>query len=353
MQNLQEIEGRIAAIKQRLGSRVRIVGHHYQKDEIIRFCDHVGDSLELMQETAGLEAEYIVFCGVSFMGETAALMARDDQKVIIPAGHTSNRVVGMPTAAQVNAVLGELRARGLGFLPMVYVNSSIDLKAVCGRNGGAMCTSSNLRRMLQWAFRRSEHVLFLPDRNLARNTALQMGMNEDLWHVLDVDANGLVNPDAQPLDRHLLIWPGCCGIHEAYTPAMVNEMRYAHPGCRITVHTEASPEVTALADAAGSTSFLVQDAQDAARAGRVSVLVIGTELNLVNRLRLKYRNSCTILPLLNDPSQRDDTAIVSPEELLAALEGIESGNPQVVEVTVDDKASAARSVLRMLDACGG
>ncbi len=352
MQDLQEIEGKIAALKQRLGSRVRIVGHHYQTDDIIQFCDHVGDSLELMQQTAGLDAEYIVFCGVSFMGETAALLARDDQKIVIPAGRTSNRVVGMPTAAQVNAVLSELRARGLDFLPMVYVNSSIDLKAVCGRNGGAMCTSSNLRRMLQWAFRRSGHVLFLPDRNLARNTALQMGMSEDMWHVIDVDENGLASPDAQPLNRHLLIWPGCCGIHEAYTPSMINEMRYAHHGCRITVHTEASPEVVALADAAGSTSFLVRDAMEAARSGRVSVLVMGTELNLVNRLRVKYRNSCTIVPLLDDPSQRDDTAIVSPAELLAALEGIESGHAPVVEATVEDRASAARCVLRMLDACG-
>ncbi|MDO5537334.1 MAG: quinolinate synthase NadA [Desulfovibrionaceae bacterium] len=352
MQDLKEIEAKIAALKERLGPRVRIVGHHYQRDDVVRFCDHVGDSLQLIQRVAGMEAEYIIFCGVSFMGETAALMARDDQKVLVPVRQSSSRIVGMPTAAQINSVLSELRARGLDFLPMVYVNSTNELKAVCGKNGGAMCTSSNLRRMLQWAFRRSQHVLFLPDRNLARNTALQMGMSEDQWHVLDVDGNGMLNPDAQPLNRHLLIWPGCCGIHEAYTPHMINEMRYAHNGCRITVHSEASPEVVALADAAGPTSFLIQDAQEAARSGRTSMLVIGTELNLVNRLRLKYRNSCTIIPLLDDPSQRDDTAIVQPADLLAALESIESGTPAAIEPPAEGKSNAARCVLRMLDACG-
>lgn len=351
MQDLKEIEKKIAAIKERLGTRVHIVGHHYQKDEVIKFCDHVGDSLELIQCVADLEAEYIVFCGVSFMGETAALMARDNQKVLLPAHQTSNRVCNMPTAAQISAVLSELRARRLDFLPLVYVNSPIDVKEVCGRNGGAMCTSSNLRRMLQWAFRRSQHVLFLPDQNLGRNTAMQMGMNDDQWHILDVDENGLKNPDAQPLDRHLLLWPGYCGIHQAYTPAMLNKMRYAHNGCRITVHTEASPEVVALADDAGSTSFLVQDAQEAARSGHTSVLVIGTELNLVHRLRKKYRNTCTIVPLLDDPSQRDDTAIVSAEALLAALESIENGTPEVVTVTSEDKTDGGRCVLRMLDAC--
>ena len=352
MEDILEIEARIAALKEHLGKRVCIVGHHYQRDDIVKFCDHVGDSLQLIQQIPHLAAEYILFCGVSFMGETAALLARKDQHILLPVQQTSSRTVGLPTARQLEAVLSDLRSRGHTFLPLVYVNSSIELKAATGRHGGAMCTSSNLRRMLQWAFRRSSHVLFLPDRNLGRNTALQMGMTPEHWHVLEVDEQGLKQGVDQPLDRHLLLWPGYCGIHEAYTPSMVQDMRFAHPGCRITVHSEANPEVVALADAAGPTSFLILDAQEAAKSGKTPVLVIGTELNLVNRLRKKFMNVCTIRPLLDTQAQCDNTAIVEPAQLLSCLQDIEKGTACGISLTDEDKAAATLSVTRMLEACG-
>ncbi|HIW01677.1 MAG TPA: quinolinate synthase NadA [Candidatus Desulfovibrio intestinipullorum] len=352
MEDILEIEAQIAALKERLGKRVCIVGHHYQRDDIVKFCDHVGDSLQLIQQIPHLAAEYIIFCGVSFMGETAALLARKDQHILLPMQQTSSRTVGMPTPRQLENVLADLRSRGHTFLPLVYVNSSIELKALTGRHGGAMCTSSNLRRMLQWAFRRSSHVLFVPDRNLGRNTAMQIGMTSEHWHVLDVDEKGLKPGVDQPLDRHLLLWPGYCGIHEAYTPTMVQDMRFAHPGCRITVHSEASPEVVALADAAGPTSFLILDAQETARTGKTPVLVIGTELNLVNRLRMKFMNQCTIRPLLDTADQCDNTAIVEPVRLLACLQDIERGTAGGIDLTDEDKAAAAQAVNRMLEACG-
>lgn len=352
MPDILEIEARCASLKKKLGSRIAIVGHHYQQDSVIKFCDHVGDSLELIQKIPALDAKYILFCGVSFMGETAAMLARQDQKILLPAARTSARTVNMPTAAQLDQVLRTLKEQGREFLPLVYVNSSVELKALAGRWGGAMCTSSNLRRMLQWAFKKSPHVLFVPDRNLGRNTARQMGLKADDLAILKVCEDGIDMNIDQPLDKHLLLWPGYCRIHEAYTPAMVNEMRFQHPGCRIIVHSEASPEVVALADAAGPTSFLIRDAMETARDGRANVLVIGTELNLVHRLSIKHMNRCTVLPLLREDSQRDTSAIVSPEELLACLEAIDQGTATGVTLSASEKEDAAPCVTRMLYACG-
>lgn len=352
MPDILEIEARCASLKAKLGTKIAIVGHHYQQDSVIKFCDHVGDSLELIQKIPALDARYILFCGVSFMGETAAMLARPDQKILLPAARSSARTVNMPTAAQLETTLRTLQEQGKNFLPLVYVNSSVELKAVAGRRGGAMCTSSNLRRMLQWAFRKSPYVLFVPDKNLGRNTARQMGLKDDDLAILKVCETGIDMSVEQPLDRHLLLWPGHCRIHEAYTPAMLNEMRFQHPGCRIIVHSEASPEVVALADAAGPTSFLIHDAMETAREGRANVLIIGTELNLVNRLNLKHMNRCTVLPLLKEDSQSDVSAIVTPEELLACLEAVDQDTATGIALTAQEKEEAAPCVTRMLYACG-
>ena len=350
--DILEMEARCASLKERLGKQVAIVGHHYQKDSVIKFCDHVGDSLELIQQIPALDARYIVFCGVSFMGETAAMLARPDQKILLPAAVSSSRTVNMPTAAQLKQALAILREHGHTYLPLVYVNSSVELKALTGRMGGAMCTSSNLRRMLQWAFKKSAHVLFVPDRNLGRNTARQMGLKDEDMAILRICDEGIDTSVDQPLDRHLLLWPGYCRIHEAYTPSMLNEMRFQHPGCRIIVHSEASPEVVALADAAGPTSFLIHEAGETARAGKANVLVVGTELNLVDRLNRKHMNRCTVLPLLREESQYDTSAIVKPQEMLACLEAIANGTARGVELTDKEREDAAPCVTRMLFACG-
>ena len=314
MTDILEIEARCASLKEKLGKKVAIVGHHYQKDSVIKFCDHVGDSLELIQKIPALDARYIIFCGVSFMGETAAMLAREDQKILLPAAASSPRTVNMPSAAQLEKTLATLKEHGHNFIPLVYVNSSVELKALTGRMGGAMCTSSNLRRMLQWAFKKSAHVLFVPDQNLGRNTARQMGLKDEDVAILKTCEDGIDLSVEQPLDRHLLLWPGYCSIHEAYTPAMLNDMRFQHPGCRIIVHSEARPEVVALADAAGPTSFLIREAAETARTGKANVLVIGTELNLVDRLNKKHMNHCTVLPLLKSDTQYDTSAIVKPED---------------------------------------
>ena len=352
MTDILEIEARCASLKEKLGKKVAIVGHHYQKDSVIKFCDHVGDSLELIQKIPALDARYIIFCGVSFMGETAAMLAREDQKILLPAAASSPRTVNMPSAAQLEKTLATLKEHGHNFIPLVYVNSSVELKALTGRMGGAMCTSSNLRRMLQWAFKKSAHVLFVPDQNLGRNTARQMGLKDEDVAILKTCEDGIDLSVEQPLDRHLLLWPGYCSIHEAYTPAMLNDMRFQHPGCRIIVHSETRPEVVALADAAGPTSFLIREAAETARTGKANVLVIGTELNLVDRLNKKHMNHCTVLPLLKSDTQYDTSAIVKPEELLASLEAIDNGTATGVELTAGEREDAAPCVTRMLFACG-
>ncbi len=347
-----ETEAAIVSLKKKLGSKVCILGHNHQRDDVVRHCHQVGDTLELIRQISRVEAPYIVFCGVSFMGETASLLARPDQKIFLPAGAGSSRMAGMPTAEAVENVFSELERRHLPALPLVYVNSTLALKAAAGRHGGALYTSSSLRQLLAWAFRRSPRVLCLPDRNLPRNTAREMGLTEADWHELQVDEKGLAPGVSQPLDRHLLIWPGYCRLHQAYTPAMINEHRYAHPGCRVIVHSEARVQVVDLADAAGSTSFLIRDADETAKAGKTKFLVIGTERNLVQRLHQRHMNKCTILPLLDDETQCDDTAVVRPEQLLEVLQGIVSGKARPVTLAEEDRKAAASCVTRMLSVCG-
>ena len=312
-----------------------------------------GDSLELARRIPDVDAEFIVFCGVTFMGETAALLARKGQKVLLPAPDADCRMALMSRASAARAVLTELKERGLDFLPLCYVNTDVPLKAVVGEFGGSVCTSANARVMMQWAFKKSEHVLFLPDMHLGRNTARDLGMNEQSWHVLELDENGIRNPDAQPLDRHLLLWPGYCPVHAAYTPDMIQALRRAHPGCRVTVHPEAAPDVTALCDLAGSTSALIKDAARFAKeTDGHSLLVVGTECNLVKRLARRHMNSCTIIPLLDgEDALCPDMAKITPEKLLSSLQSIEDGTYRTVVLNDADREPAKLSLTRMLEAC--
>lgn len=342
----------IEALRQRLGSRLCIMGHHYENDAIIRHCDFVGDSLELSRRVPGVDAEYIVFCGVSFMGESAALLAKDGQKVLMPAPEADCQMALMSKAAMVRLVLGQLAERGLTFLPLAYVNTDVPLKAVVGEFGGAVCTSANAQVMMRWAFDRAEHVLFIPDKHLGRNTAKQLGMTESDWHVLVLDEKGIADPASQPLSRRLLLWPGYCPIHAAYTPAMVDAVRAAHPGCRVTVHPEADPAVVGLCDGAGSTSFLIKDAARMAGEKGKQVLVVGTELNLVHRLTARHKDGCVIVPLSEaEEALCPDMAKVTPDRLLACIEGIEKGTATPVVLDKADREPAKLSLTRMLEAC--
>ncbi|MET7464613.1 quinolinate synthase NadA [Nonomuraea sp. NPDC005501] len=271
--------------KEALGDRLFVLGHHYQRDEVIQFADVTGDSFKLAQQAAARpEAEYIVFCGVHFMAESADILTGDAQKVILPDLAAGCSMADMATFDQVEECWEALEDAGLAgeVIPVTYMNSSADIKAFCGRNGGAVCTSSNARRALEWAFGQRGKVLFLPDQHLGRNTAvLEMGMSLDdcvVWNPHHPNG-GLTREQLQR--ARMILWKGHCSVHGRFTADSVDDVRRRVPGVNVLVHPECRHEVVLKADHVGSTEHIIKTLE-AAPAG--SSWAIGTELNLVKRL---------------------------------------------------------------------
>ncbi|WP_377271983.1 quinolinate synthase NadA [Peterkaempfera sp. SMS 1(5)a] len=276
---------RARAAKARLGDRVFILGHHYQRDEVIEFADVTGDSFKLARDAAARpEAEYIVFCGVHFMAESADILTTEKQQVILPDLAAGCSMADMATAEQVAECWDVLTDAGVAdvTVPVSYMNSSADIKAFTGRHGGTVCTSSNAERALGWAFEQGEKVLFLPDQHLGRNTAvLQMGLSlEDCVVYNPHKPGGGVTPE-QLRAAKMILWRGHCSVHGRFSLDSVNEVRERIPGVTVLVHPECRHEVVTGADMVGSTEYIIK-ALDAAPAG--SKWAIGTELNLVRRL---------------------------------------------------------------------
>ncbi|MFB9893712.1 quinolinate synthase NadA [Planobispora takensis] len=271
--------------KAALGDRVFVLGHHYQRDEVIQFADVTGDSFKLAREAAARpEAEYIVFCGVHFMAESADILTGDAQKVVLPDMAAGCSMADMATFDQVEECWEALEDAGIAdvTVPVTYMNSSADIKAFCGRNGGAVCTSSNARRALDWAFSRGEKVLFLPDQHLGRNTAvLEMGLSLDDCVVYNPHRpNGGLTVQ-QLRDAKMILWRGHCSVHGRFSAQNVDDVRERIPGVNVLVHPECKHEVVVKADYVGSTEYIINKLQDAP-AG--SSWAVGTELNLVKRL---------------------------------------------------------------------
>ncbi|WP_435744065.1 quinolinate synthase NadA [Nocardioides sp. SYSU DS0663] len=282
-----DLVARATAAKAALGERVFVLGHHYQRDEVIAFADVTGDSFKLARDAAARpEAEYIVFCGVHFMAESADILTGPDQKVVLPDLAAGCSMADMARLAQVEDAWDALADAGVldSVVPVTYMNSSADIKAFCGRNGGVVCTSSNAEVALEWAFEQKPDakVLFLPDQHLGRNTAvLKMGLAlEDcvVWNPLR--PNGGLTPE-QLRDARMILWKGHCSVHGRFSPDVVDELRATVPGINILVHPECQHEVVLKADLVGSTEFIIKTIE-AAPAG--SSWAIGTELNLVKRL---------------------------------------------------------------------
>lgn len=275
--------------KEALGDRLFVLGHHYQRDEVIQFADVTGDSFKLAQQAAARpEAEFIVFCGVHFMAESADILTGDAQKVVLPDLAAGCSMADMATFDQVEECWEALEDAGLAgeVVPVTYMNSSADIKAFCGRNGGVVCTSSNAKRALDWAFEQGRKVLFLPDQHLGRNTAvLEMGMSlEDcvVWNP-HRPGGGLTR---EQLDRaRMILWKGHCSVHGRFTAESVDDVRARIPGVNVLVHPECRHEVVLKADHVGSTEHIIKTLQ-AAPAG--SSWAIGTELNLVKRLATMF-----------------------------------------------------------------
>ena len=278
---------RAAAAKAALGSRVFILGHHYQRDEVIAFADVTGDSFKLAQQAAAHpEAEFIVFEGVHFMAESADILTSPDQQVILPDMAAGCSMADMAEISQVEACWAALEAAGIAdvTVPITYMNSTAAIKAFTGRHGGAVCTSSNAERSLAWAFEQGEKVLFLPDQHLGRNTAvLDLGMSLDdcvVWNPNRPDGGLTVD---QLRAAKMILWRGHCSVHGRFTPENVDEVRGRVPGINVIVHPECQHEVVRKADVVGSTEKIIATVT-AAEPG--TAWAIGTELNLVKRLAL-------------------------------------------------------------------
>jgi quinolinate synthase len=343
-----ELTARIRKIKDQLGPELVILAHHYQRQEIVDLGDFSGDSFGLSKRAAEHErARYIVFCGVHFMAESAAVLAREDQAVFIPA-----RAAGCPMAAmagieQVEKAWAELTAViGAGSAtPVAYVNSVASVKAFCGKNGGATCTSSNADKLFKWALRRREKIFFLPDEHLGRNTAAKLGIGPvALWDPY-LERGGLSRDEIR--SASVVVWKGFCHVHTAFTREQIQQAREQHPGCKVVVHPECRQEVVEAADASGSTEGIIRFVSDA-EAG--SVIVVGTEINLVERLARKHAGTRTVVPLAR--SLCPNMYKIALNNLCWTLASILLG-PEAwanrVTIQADVKRDAALALRRMLE----
>ncbi|HLN76577.1 MAG TPA: quinolinate synthase NadA [Nocardioidaceae bacterium] len=347
---------RARAAKDALGDRVFVLGHHYQRDEVIQFADVTGDSFKLAREAAARpEAEYVVFCGVHFMAESADILTSAHQKVVLPDLAAGCSMADMARLGQVEDAWDALTDAGVAasVVPVTYMNSSADIKAFCGRNGGAVCTSSNAEVALRWAFEQhgdDTKVLFLPDQHLGRNTAvLKLGLSLDDCVVWDpYRPNGGLTAEEIRAAK-IILWKGHCSVHGRFSAAVVDELRATIPDVNILVHPECSYDVVTRADLVGSTEFIIKTIE-AAPAG--SSWAIGTELNLVQRLANAHPDKNVVF--------MDKTVCycstmnrIDLPHLVWALENLVAGNVvNVIEVDVETEKWAKVALQRMLELPG-
>jgi quinolinate synthase len=353
----EELDARIRAAKDALGDRVVILGHFYQREEIVQYADYLGDSFQLaVAATKHPEAEAIVFCGVHFMAETADVLSNANQSVILPNLAAGCSMADMADTLsvedcweQLTEIYGtEPNAEGkVPVIPVTYMNSSAALKAFCGRNGGIVCTSSNAQTVLEWAFERAERVLFFPDQHLGRNTALAMGVpleNMPLWH----GRKALGGNDELTLkDAKVILWNGFCSVHKRFNVGQIEKARKDFPGVRVIVHPECPMDVVQAADEYGSTDY-IRRAVDGAT--EPTTFAIGTEINMVQRLAAQYpqHNIFCLDPVICPCSTMYR---IHPAYLAWVLEELVKGNVvNQITVAADVQDNAKIALERMLAA---
>ncbi len=295
----EELDRRIAGARLELGQRVVILGHHYQRDEIIRYADARGDSFKLAQFAAERpEADYIIFCGVHFMAESADILSAPHQQVILPNPAAGCSMADMANIAEVEECWdslhdvfqdeerGNATAELQPVIPVTYMNSAADLKAFCGRNGGIVCTSSNAEQVLRWAFARGQRVLFFPDEHLGRNTALHMGIPGEKLVVWNQRRDfGGIDDETLLRQARVILWKGWCSTHQRFSADQIAEARQRYPGVRVVVHPECTHETVEAADLYGSTEYIIKVIEESPKG---SVWAVGTEINLVKRLAVEH-----------------------------------------------------------------
>lgn len=350
-----DLVDRARAAKAALGERLFVLGHHYQRDEVIEFADVTGDSFKLARDAAGRpDAEFIVFCGVHFMAESADILTGPDQKVVLPDLAAGCSMADMARLAQVEDAWDAMADAGIQdhVVPVTYMNSSADIKAFCGRNGGVVCTSSNADVALEWALAQKPDakILFLPDQHLGRNTAvLQMGMSLDDCVVWDPLQPGGGLTAAELRDARMILWKGHCSVHGRFSEDVVDELRAKHLGINILVHPECKHEVVLKADLVGSTEFIIKTIE-AAEPG--TTWAIGTELNLVKRLADAHPDK-NIVFLDRNVCYCSTMNRIDLPHLVWAMESLVAGQ-LVNQITVDPdtERDALVALQRMLDLPG-
>lgn len=343
----EEMEERVENIKARLGEKLFIPAHHYQKDEVVQFADATGDSLQLAQlSQQNTKAEYIVFCGVHFMAETADILTTKEQKVLLPDLRAGCSLADMANIHQTEKAWETLQEHfGDTIIPLTYVNSTAEIKAFVGRHGGATVTSSNAKKMITWALEQKERILFLPDQHLGRNVSYELGVSLDQMAVWDPLTNSL-DFEGDLKDIKIILWKGHCSVHENFTKENVAQVRKDHPDMKVIVHPECPYETVAASDLSGSTSYIIQTIEEAPAGSKWA---IGTEMNLVNRLKATHQDKeiISLNPYLCACMTMNRITL---PYLLWSLESIETGK-YVHPISVEEKiAEEARLALdRMLE----
>ena len=343
-----EMDRRIAAARAALGARLVILGHHYQRDEVIKFADYTGDSYKLASHIARHpEAEFIVFCGVHFMAESADVLCAPHQQVILPDLAAGCSMADMAAIDQLETCWSDLEQMDAGrIVPCTYINSSAAIKAFCGERGGVVCTSSNAAATLKWAWERGDRILFLPDQHLGRNTAYKMGVPLDRMVVWDPNEMfGGLEPHAVQQAR-MILWKGHCSVHERFSVKQIEAIRRQHPGVRVIVHPEVSWEVVQAADDSGSTEYIIRQVTESPEG---SIWAVGTEIHLVNRLAHRLEPGKTVLSLDQFGCLCSTMFRVSPNHLLWVLEGLLEGKVHNRIIVPDEQKAWTRVALdRML-----
>jgi quinolinate synthase len=343
----EERTERIEAALDELGDDVVILGHNYQRREIVDHADFIGDSYQLSKEAANADADYVIFGGVTFMAESADIITDDSQSVILPSMEASCPMAGMAEALQVDAAWAEITAAAPeeNIIPITYMNSYADLKAFCAEQGGLVCTSSNAHRAFEYAFEKGDKVLFLPDKHLGENTAHRLDMEDTIAEWDPWDPEGKEAEDV--VDNDIILWDGYCQVHERFQESHVEELREERPDVNVVVHPECRREVVEAADVVGSTSTICQVVEEADPG---DAWAIGTEIHLANHLD-RWHPEVEVLPLCGDACM-DCNAMrqIDPNYLTWVLEELLEGRERnVIEVAPEEKELAQVALDRMLE----
>jgi quinolinate synthase len=352
-----EMDARIAEAKRTLGERLVILGHHYQRDEVIKFADFTGDSLKLARAAASRgKAEFIVFCGVHFMAESADILCAPHQKVVLPDLAAGCSMADMAAGDQLEMCWRELAEMGVavdseagaGVVPVTYINSSADIKAFCGEHDGIVCTSTNAAAVMGWAWQRGEKLVMLPDQHLGRNTAFKMGVPLDRMVVWDPNEIwGGLEPDAVT-GAKLILWKGHCSVHTRFTIQQIEAFRTKYPDGKVIAHPECTFDVVQAADYSGSTEGILNTVRSSPSG---TVWAVATEIHLVNRLRNEVAPDKTVVTLDPFGCLCSTMFRVSPNHLLWVLEGLVEGRiHNQITVSEPQKSFARLALDRMLTA---